>query len=258
MGINMLMDLHVHAMAHGEYEHTCKNLRSFMEAAAAAGVQVLGFAEHDWFVESLNPTAIYEAGLAYPEMQILMGMEVDHRPGGNIEAAEKIGKYPLDYVIGSVHEIGCWMFDHPDYTEGFSEWNIDELYAEYFALVEDMALTGLYDVVGHLDLIKVFGHRPVGDIRAFAEEALLLIKKKDMVVEVNTSGRYKPAGETYPSRLLLERCLSIGVPVTLGSDAHRPGHVGRTLKESMVELREIGFREIVYFKKRRPVTCPLV
>ena len=254
---NMLVDLHVHAMAHGEYEHTYENLRLFMKAAAAADIQVLGFAEHDWFVERFNPQVIYETALDHPEIKILMGMELDHRIGGYNDAAEKTSRYPFDYVIGSVHEIGTWMFDHPNYTETFCEWNIDELYAEYFSLVEDMALSGLYDVVGHLDLIKVFGHRPVGDIRNFAEEALLLIKKKDMVVEVNTSGKYKPAGEAYPSTQLLVRCLSLGVPITLGSDAHRPAHVGRTLKDSVVELKEIGFREVVYFNQRRPVTCVL-
>ena len=83
-----------------------------------------------------------------------------------------------------------------------------------------MAKTGLFDIVGHLDLIKVFKFLPKKDIRLIAKETLHEIKKANLVLEINSAGIRKPIAETYPSIQLLEMAYEMGIDITFGSDAH--------------------------------------
>jgi histidinol-phosphatase (PHP family) len=109
----------------------------------------------------------------------------------------------------------------------------------------------LFDIIGHTDLIKKFGHRPRVDPEPFYREAAAVFKEADAVVELNTSGRDKQAGEFYPSRAMLEALIAEGVPLTLGSDAHKPAEVGRYFDEARQLLLDLGVREIVAFERRQ-------
>lgn len=107
-----------------------------------------------------------------------------------------------------------------------------------------------FDIVGHLDLIKVFKFMPKKDIRLLAKNALHAIKDADMVLEINMSGLRKPIEETYPSKELLEVAFALDIPITFGSDAHKPEQVG-LFDEAVVNLaREIGYTKCAIFKKR--------
>ena len=245
----MLVDLHVHGMAHGEFKHSEEELRAFLDCAEKQELDILGFAEHDWFLEDIDFPLIRQLQGSTP-VELRVGVEVDHRPGR--EPFGKLDTYPFDYLIGSVHEIDGFLFDHPDYLEMYKKWDRDALYTAYFELLEDLIRSGSYDVVGHFDLIKVFGCRPSKSIVPVVTDLLEQVKKKDLVVEVNTAGKYKPVGELYPSREILQLCLDLGVFITLGSDAHLPSHVGRDLAEQAEVLVGLGFKEVVAFKNRKP------
>ncbi len=121
------------------------------------------------------------------------------------------------------------MFDHPDYQALYSRWDINELYRTYFSLIGELARSGLFDIVGHFDLIKVFGYRPAGPVLPLAAPALQAIREAGLTVEVNTRGGYKPCAEIYPATELLQECFSLGIPATLGSDAHEAEEIGRDL-----------------------------
>jgi len=193
----------------------------------------------------------------FPHIRICLGMEVDHVPDMDGEIIEKIASFPFDYVMGSVHEIEGWMFDHPDYSHGFEHRDVDELYEKYFSLVDNLIESGIYDVIGHLDLIKIYGHRPTKRIEDFVVPVLEKAARRNMVVEINTSGLYKPVKEIYPDMSILKLCKSLGVKVTVGSDAHLPEHVGRDIFRVLELLKEIGFREIVSFENRKSVYHPI-
>lgn len=246
----MLVDLHVHGMAHGEFSHSPKDLLPFIHRAEVCGIEILGFAEHDWYLEKIDFRLVRSLQIQ-TSVALRLGLEVDHKPG--LDSAAITGDYPFDYLIGSVHEIGDFLFDHPDYIDEYVKWDNDKLYAAYFDLLEDLIRYGGYDIVGHFDLIKVFGCRPKGSIISVVTDLLSLIKARDLVVEVNTSGRYKPVGEKYPSDEILILCRKMGIPITLGSDAHVPDNVGRDLKEQVEGLLEMGFKEIVAFEERKPI-----
>lgn len=245
----MLADLHVHGMAHGEFAHSEEDIRPFIHQAEIRGVKVLGFAEHDWFLDRIGFELIRSLQSETP-VALRVGLEVDHKPG--LDAGGMIKDYSFDYVIGSVHEIECFLFDHPDYIHEYKNWDNDSLYAAYFERLEDLITSDCYDIVGHFDLIKVFGCRPSRSIIPAVTDLLRLIKDKDLVIEVNTSGRYKPVGEKYPSDDILKLCREMDIPITLGSDAHVPVNVGRDLENQAKALAAMGFREIVTFKGRMP------
>lgn len=245
----MLADLHVHGMAHGEFTHSEDDLWPFIKQGENCGLDILGFAEHNWFLKDIGFELIRNLNERTP-VDLRVGLEVDHKPG--IDCTSIIKDYPFDYLIGSIHEIDGFLFDHPDYIDEYKQWDNDQLYTAYFERMEDLVRWGCYDIVGHFDLIKVFGCRPQKSILPAVTDLLRLIKKKDLVVEVNTSGRYKPVGEKYPSNEILEICRKLDIPVTLGSDAHVPACVGRDLASQAKALAEMGFREIVTFNRREP------
>lgn len=247
----MPVDYHLHPLGHRGGDYTRDLLAGYCAAAQARGLDEIGFSDHDEYRLGLDPQVLEATAARFPHMQVRLGMEVSFRPGREQEIIAFARRLDLDYVIGSVHHIGEWMFDHPDYRMIYDSCEIPELYHAYFNIIEKLAGTGIFDIVGHLDLVKVFGYRPAGDIIAYAGKALMAIAGAGLTVEVNTAGLYKPCAEIYPSEELLKECYRLNIPVTFGSDAHEPAHTGRDLTLARELIYRIGYRKIARFKKRQ-------
>jgi histidinol-phosphatase (PHP family) len=116
-----------------------------------------------------------------------------------------------------------------------------------------MAQSNLFDIVGHLDLIKVFKFMPKKDIVEIAKEALVAIKKADMTLEINMAGYRKPIKEAYPSKELLQEAFKLDIPITFGSDAHSPEQVGLFSDEIVSLAKEIGYKKCVVYKDREKI-----
>ena len=114
-----------------------------------------------------------------------------------------------------------------------------------------MAKSGLFDIVGHIDLIKVFKFMPKKDINIIARKALLAIKEADMTIELNVAGYRKPIAEAYPSSSLLQEVYMLGIPITFGSDAHTPKQVSMFSQEVVALAKSVGYTECAYFIKRK-------
>ncbi|MDA8228568.1 MAG: histidinol-phosphatase HisJ family protein [Desulfitobacterium hafniense] len=248
-----MIDLHVHLIGHQDRAATSDNLREFLNTASERGLKEIGFADHDHFFEELNFPLIKEVAAEYPELKVRVGLEVDYRPQEEDKIRERLTKFPFDYVIGSVHEIEGWMFDHPDAEALHSDYDPDELYRSYFKLVEQAARSRLFTTIGHLDLVKIFGVRPNSDVIKLAEKAIQEINNNGLAVEINTNGRYKPIREFYPEMRLVEVLAAQNVPITLGSDAHQADVVGRDLTEVISNLKGIGVKELVSFEKLQTI-----
>jgi histidinol-phosphatase (PHP family) len=209
----------------------------------------LGMAEweHDFYVEDVERCRSRYAG----NIHIRLSTEADFIPGHERELEHILRGYDWDYVIGSVHFMGDWGFDDGRYVAEFERHAIDALYARYFDLVGASAETGLFDTIGHSDLIKKFGHRATADLgQAYAALAARLAGAR-VCAEVNTSGLRKPVGEMYPHPDLLRAYFEAGVSVTFGSDAHAPGEVAADLSRASALMREAGYTEFVRYEGRR-------
>ncbi len=248
----MLLDYHVHAVAHGEYKYDYEWLRLFLEKACQLGIKEIGFTEHDEFVQLIDRAMLYRLSDEYGDVSIRLGLEVDFIPGRELEIAALRKKYDWDYFIGSIHFIDGWGFDHPDYRHLFAAKDCDQVYEEYFALVNQMVLSGLFDVVGHIDLIKIWGHRPERkSVIDYASPVLQNVKAAGMAIEINSAGLRKPVREIYPAQELLETMFAMDIPVTLGTDAHHPDQLGEGLPEAVRAAWQAGYRQVVALTGRR-------
>ncbi|UCG95950.1 MAG: histidinol-phosphatase HisJ family protein [archaeon] len=185
------------------------------------------------------------------KIPIKLGVEMDYNPGYEDETRSFIESGKFDYVIGSIHFIGDWNFDSSKNISGYDKWNADELYEVYFNLVKKAAESKLFDIMGHLDLIKKFDYRPESDITDILKRTVDVIGKSEICVEVNTSGLDRPCKEIYPSKEILKLCYDKNIPITLGSDAHAPQEVGRQFDETVKLIKNIGYKKIARFAGRK-------
>ena len=247
-----LVDMHTHPRAHGKIPGgNSSMLQKYIKKAVDMGITELGFSDHDWVLDQINWEKISELDNS-SNIKIKKGLEIEYIPGTEDRIEKILKSFPLDYCIGSVHSIGGWVFDHPDYKNKFNERKIDDIYSDYFQLLKNAVNSGYFDIIGHIDLIKIFGHRPDNlDIMELINPVLELICSNEIVLEINTNGLNKPIGEIYPSRQIIQRACEMGIYFTLGSDAHTPERVGENLKDAAEILIEFGYDEIITFENRQ-------
>ncbi|MFC1497243.1 histidinol-phosphatase HisJ family protein [Verrucomicrobiota bacterium] len=182
---------------------------------------------------------------------VLYGIEADYY--GNCEQFLKkwLPEQNFDLVIGSIHYIKEWGFDNPSERKIWDSSDVTSTWREYFRLVGQLADTGMYDIMAHIDLPKKFGHRP-GDknLKEMVQPALDKISQAGMTIEINTSGLRKPVKEIYPSPLLLELAHEREISICFGSDAHKPDEVGYCFDEALKLVKECGYTHYARFRQR--------
>jgi histidinol-phosphatase (PHP family) len=273
----VLTDYHLHLRpddldATPDRYFTPANAERYAEAAAAAGIDELGISEHIYrFGDAL---AIWDHPFwreqarddlnAYCEFvretPLRLGIEADFVPGREDVTANLLEAHDLDYVVGSVHFVGERAVDHPGYDVWDQTGDPDRVWRRYFELVAEAARSGLFDILAHPDLVKVWGKgRPVPerDPRFYYEPAVEAVAESGIAVEVSTAGYRKPVGELYPAAPLAELCVQAGATFALSSDAHVPADVGRDYDRAVPELRSWGVAEIAVFERRQRRLEPL-
>ena len=273
----MLTDYHLHLRPDEpgtppERYFTAENVERYREAAAVAGIEELGASEHVYrFTQALelwrHPFWEEQARDdldAYCEFVrgagLKLGIECDFVPGAEDRTANLLEARDFDYVVGSVHFVGEGAVDH----EGWDVWedsgDADEVWRRYFEALAECARSGLFDVLAHPDLVKVWGRgrpRPERDPRHYYEPAVEAIAASGIAVEVSTAGLRKPVGELYPARAFAEMCVEAGAPFALSSDAHLPEQVGYGYDRALELLGELGVEEICVFERRERSLAPL-
>ena len=154
-------------------------------------------------------------------------------------------------MIGSVHFIDAWAFDDPSEQVRWKDKDVDTVYRDYYSLLRRSAESGLFDIMGHVDLVKKFGQRASAPLTDEIEATARVFRRTGVTVEVNTSGLRKPAKEIYPSLDVLTIYRRAGVPITFASDAHDPADVGRDFDKARTLALAAGYGEYRVFKARR-------
>jgi histidinol-phosphatase (PHP family) len=279
----VLTDYHVHLRpdeteAQAERYFTSANAERYRELAAERGIEELGVAEHVYrFVQSLevwgHPWFRHWAHddldeyctFVRNETDLRLGVEVDFVPGGEDRMSNLLDGRDWDYVVGSVHFLrddAVDLHDEPDWRA----WDVwrhgdpEKVWARYFETLGEAARSGLFDILAHPDLVKVWGPRvplPDGDLRRFYDRAMEGIAESDVAIEVSTAGLRKPVAEIYPAAPFLEMCLDAGRQVALSSDAHEPGQVGYEYERAVEWLRDVGVGELAVFERRERRLEPL-
>ena len=190
---------------------------------------------------------------------VSLGLEADYFPGGEQELGGLLSKYDLDYVIGSVHFLDGWGFDNPETEDVFKEKDLPQLYRHFFDTVSGAVASGLFDMIAHLDNLKVFNYRPDESVLLpMYENIAVALKTANVATELNTGLAYRyPVKEACPSPSFLQVLKKHEVPMTLSSDSHFPDDIGMLLDEAIELLKHVGYKEIVYFKDRQRIVVPL-
>ncbi len=255
------VDYHMHTPLCG---HAVGQPEEYVEQAMKVGLSEIGFSDHAPLVThedaryTMNTSQlplyhemIEKVQKKYKNFTIKLGLEADFVPGFEKKTKAILDAYPYDFVIGSIHFIDAWAFDDPDERIKWKDKDVDAVYRDYYKLLRLSAQSGLYDIIGHVDLVKKFGHRPSADMTAEVEKTAKVFKETGVTVEINTSGLRKPVGEIYPSLSVLKIYQKAGVPITFSSDSHDPKDVGRDYDKAAALAREAGYAEYRVFKKRK-------
>lgn len=251
--------------------HADGSPEDYVDAALAAGLTEYGISDHapqlpepfdDWrmldaeipeYLRWIERARLHAAG----RIPIRCGLECDWLDGCEPWIAQLADRHPWDYLIGSVHYLGDWDFDNPKWLGRWASSDVDQVWTLYWRTYIRMAESGLFDILGHPDLVKKFSHRPPGDLHRFYEPVIDAIAASGCAIELNTAGWYKPCAEAYPSPDFLELACSAGVPLVISTDAHSPSEVGRDIQRAIDAALLAGYRETQLFDQRTRRSEPL-
>jgi histidinol-phosphatase (PHP family) len=206
----------------------------------------MNFSQLDEYVEKVRM-----AQKEFPQLTIRLALEVDYFPNGEDWIRELAALHPWDYFIGSVHYVSdSWAIDDPQKLSEWKSRDSFEVWQIYFERLTMAAESKLFEIIGHTDLPKKFGHRPSQNCAPLYKKFLDAAKKSGCAIELNTAGLRKDCKEIYPSREILQLAFQKGVPITFGSDAHKPEEVGMNFAEAISLARGTGYKEFCRFEKR--------
>lgn len=191
------------------------------------------------------------------KIPVRAGLECDWLTGCEPWIETLRGKYDWDYLIGSVHYLGDWDFDNPKWLGRWAQSDVDAVWSHYWKTYAAMAESGMFDIMGHPDLVKKFSYTPSGDLDRFYEPVIDAIASSGSVIELNTAGWHKPCAEAYPAPRFLELACSAGIGVVISSDAHSPHEVARDFSRATEWAKNAGYRETVLFEKHKRRSEPL-
>ena len=274
----MLTDLHVHlrpddAEATAERHFTTANAERYQDVAAERGIGVLGVSEHVhrfeqalsvwrhpfWRMNAVDDLDDYCA-FVREHTTLALGIEADFVPGAEDRMANLLDERDWDYVIGSVHFLRDEAIDMRGEWDVWTSTDPEKVWKRYFETLGEAARSGMFDILAHPDLVKVWGRdvpQPTGDLRRFYDLAMDGIAESDVAIEVSTAGLRKPVREIYPAPAFLEMCLEAGRPVALSSDAHVPNDLGHRYDDALELLERAGVGELAVFERRERRLEPL-
>lgn len=252
----MRIDLHNHTTL---CNHANGSMEEYVLRAIDLEIDIYGFSDHapmtfdpkyrmTFTQKDLYEKEVLQLKEKYKnQIKILLGYEVDFLDN---HISPEVMSTKVDYFIGSIHFIDEWGFDNPEFIGRYKDKDIDTIWSEYFGAIERMAKANLFDIVGHIDLIKVFNFLPKKDIKHIIQPALKQIKKSNMVLELNPAGLRKPICEQYPSRDILEAAYELDIPITFGSDAHEVEQIGFEYNTITALAQTVGYTKCMTFENR--------
>ena len=194
----MLTDYHLHLRpdelsARARDHFTEDNVARYRAVAGERGIAELGVSEHVYRFE--QALTVWQHPLwrefalddldAYCEFvrtatDLRLGIEADFVPGAEDRTANLLDGHDFDYVVGSVHFLREESIDMDDYSVWDSNraHSAEQIWRRYFHTLAEAARSGLFDILAHPDLIKVWGPAhpdrpmPEGDLRRYYEPAI--------------------------------------------------------------------------------------
>jgi len=262
--------------------HAKGKVEDYIKYAIEKGIDTIGISDHFpyEFYDELEGIPYEEYGMKVEEMSkylsIIQKLKKKYKKKINVRSAFEIDFIPnqvnklnrilnnvkneLDYILGSIHilftERGPWCFDDSRFLDEFNQYEkVDDVYIDYYDSIIEMVNTQAFDcdIVSHLDLPKKFNKFPENPdtIMDKVLDVLKAVKKRDLVIEINTSGFRKEVKEQYPSIDIIKKSYELDIPILLSSDAHNPKDIAYRFDTMIKTLKNIGFTKLAHFKNRK-------
>ena len=270
-----MIELNTNYHTHSLYCDGKEPLSAFVTAAEKLLYTQLGFSSHAP-VPFENDFGIKEEEIdtycreidelqQHTPVTLLKSLECDFIPGQSKSFDAFREEHHLDYIIGGVHLVrpphgeGLWFIDgskRETYDDGLDrlfDHNVKKAVTCFWEQTFEMIETEHFEIIAHFDKIKMHNqHRFFEDdepwFQALADKALQLIKRHDLIVEVNTRGLYKKRFDAfYPSTTLLQKARKLDIPVIISSDAHKSEDLGQFCLEARDELMRCGYDHLATF-----------
>ena len=277
----MKTDYHMH-FEYGDYDENW--VKGFFDAAKARGVEELGITEHshtfpefeelyyedlildDSFIGKFQKSWLKKNKFKHTikdyfdfmaklkeKYPVKIGIEVC-----NFQNQDKVKKilenYDFDYVIGSVHFLDGWAYDSSEIKSEWDRRDLRDIYEIYTKEVENLAASGLYDVLGHPFNIRLFKYIPSFDVTPYLKRVAKALKNADMTADINTGTLYRyPIAEISPYPDFMKIAKEENLTVMTSSDAHKPEDAGNYIDDAIKYAKSFGFTETVTFNKRKKI-----
>lgn len=250
----LLTDCHIHS-THSLDGHD--TIKAICRQAIRRGLGGVCFTEHLYLEPEDDSYGFFDYDRYMADLEaarrkygdrllIWSGIEISYQPHLEAEITAFLEGKDFDLVMGSVHYVdGDFVF-----SRVFDNRSEAEAYGRYFEIVHQAVQSGLFDVLGHLDIVKRHGVRYYGPFlyKRYAGQIDTILKAliaTDTALEVNASGLRHAPKEPYPGLEVLRRYRELGGELlTVGSDAHRASDVGRGIGEVIELLDQAGFKTI--------------
>lgn len=255
----MKIDLHNHTPL---CNHASGSMSEFVEIAINKGIDIYGFSCHapmkfdeayrmsleqlDSYVSEFNDIKAKVGD----KIELLLGLEVDFILNKEYLLESSVLNLDLDYLIGSVHFLDSWGFDNPAFLGEYAKRDMHSCWELYLDSMIALAQSGHFQIIGHFDLLKLFGHKFSQSNAKKLNDALDSIANNHLSLELNPAGWRKPIKEQYPSREILESAYKKGIEITFGSDAHEISHIGFKYDDLAALAKSVGYKKANFYRKK--------
>jgi len=193
-------------------------------------------------------------------LTVLLGVEVDYFPGVAEALPDRFHDTGFDMIMGSVHLIDRMQITtEPEAQNAFAKLSIQQLGDRYYELLTECAETGLFNVLGHMDVYRRYGEKFYGaDIHSIwlphVKQLAASMKRHHVGFEVNTSPWRRGMEQPMPETSIIKAMRKAGIKtVTIGSDAHNPNDVGAGVEKALSLIKECGFSSPSRFREERAI-----
>lgn len=218
------------------------------------------YSSNDNFRDNYNPDKYFETIdkliIKYKsDIKIFKAVEMGIHPHLSYLTDKIISDYPYDFVLGSIHAINGKDIVIDDL---YTKYSLEEMYEKYYnEMKEAVKATKNFDVLSHIDYpdryVKNSNLIPsidyyIDDIK----EIFKILINRNQGIELNTASIRKGLNYIHPKDKILKLYKSMGGEIiTVGSDAHNKGDIGFFSEEAINHLKDIGFKKISIFEKRK-------
>lgn len=251
-------------------------IENFVRRANEIGFDHLGFSSHAP-VPNENDFAIEEQRIPeyvaeiksfqkQSKAKLFVGLECDFIPQITQAFDHYRNDYQLDYIIGGVHLVRpdnsdeVWFIDGSKreiYDNGLAQLfnnDIRKAVTTFWEQTFQMLEEEHFDIIAHFDKIKMHNQN-----RFFTEDekwymelvdhAIELIRKQNIIIEINTRGLYKKRCEHfYPSDYILQKAGKLHLPFIISTDAHKSEELDLFYNEAAAHLKSFGIDQLVHFE----------